>query len=354
MKYTSPLRKQTGFTIVELLIVIVVIAILAAIIVVAYSGVTNRAAEAGVKEDLRTAKTQLELEKIEEGAYPQTLPAPIGANNDYIHQYTVSADGSTYCLTTMHKSVANTANHVDQASGIKPGACDGHDGNPTGVGGGAVAASMAQRSAQCCGSGQQSVTLGQKPKEGNLIVAMMGWVSPPSVIANLSGSGWQTVISGYNPYEDYGTKVVWKIAGSNEPTTYDFTTSAASSSNNLMVEEFTIENAQVGNPQVVQKSDLFIESATPGTINATVSPSLGVSVLSNRRGIDRLSNGGLVWSNGMQDNFKSDNDSNVTLNMAWQLYASPGSYTTTAWWGDSSGSATTDYATVGLLNFPLE
>ena len=43
---------QLGFTIVELLIVIVVIAILAAITIVAYTGIQNQAMESSVKSEL--------------------------------------------------------------------------------------------------------------------------------------------------------------------------------------------------------------------------------------------------------------------------------------------------------------
>jgi len=41
-------QKQSGFTIVELLIVVVVIAILAAITIVAYNGIQNRAKSSAV------------------------------------------------------------------------------------------------------------------------------------------------------------------------------------------------------------------------------------------------------------------------------------------------------------------
>lgn len=51
----------TGFTIVELLIVIVVIAILAAIGLVAYTGVQNRTYDNIVKQDLRNIAQKLEL-----------------------------------------------------------------------------------------------------------------------------------------------------------------------------------------------------------------------------------------------------------------------------------------------------
>jgi len=50
---------QRGFTVVELLIVIVVIGILAAIVIVGYNGVTKHAVEVSLKSDLQNAASTL-------------------------------------------------------------------------------------------------------------------------------------------------------------------------------------------------------------------------------------------------------------------------------------------------------
>ena len=63
-------KNQSGFTIVELLIVIVVVAILAAISVVAYVGMANNAYDIAIKSDLVNIAKKLELVKVETGYYP--------------------------------------------------------------------------------------------------------------------------------------------------------------------------------------------------------------------------------------------------------------------------------------------
>ena len=62
--------KQTGFTIVELLIVIVVIAILATIGILAYSGIRDRANDSAVKSDLNMIARKLRLYAVNDGVYP--------------------------------------------------------------------------------------------------------------------------------------------------------------------------------------------------------------------------------------------------------------------------------------------
>src|SRR6476620_3918007 len=65
-------QKAKGFTIVELLIVIVIIAILAAVTTVAFRGIQDRASDVAVISDITQAYKKLELYKAEFGTYPAT------------------------------------------------------------------------------------------------------------------------------------------------------------------------------------------------------------------------------------------------------------------------------------------
>jgi prepilin-type N-terminal cleavage/methylation domain-containing protein len=79
-----------GFTIVELLVVIVVIAILAAISLIAYASVTNRAVIASLQSDLTNNATLLKNYNAFYGSFPTALD---GSNCP-----TVPTSDSSYCL----------------------------------------------------------------------------------------------------------------------------------------------------------------------------------------------------------------------------------------------------------------
>lgn len=66
-------QKQTGFTIVELLVVIVIIGILAAITIVAYNGIQDRAKTASAQSSATAVTGKLELYSSDKGTYPTTL-----------------------------------------------------------------------------------------------------------------------------------------------------------------------------------------------------------------------------------------------------------------------------------------
>ena len=77
VKVASPARQtmslSNGFTIVELLVVIVVIGILAALTVVAYTGISGNVVTASLQSDLSNAKKQLALYYVDHGSYPTGL-----------------------------------------------------------------------------------------------------------------------------------------------------------------------------------------------------------------------------------------------------------------------------------------
>lgn len=70
--------KRSGFTIVELLVVIVIIGILAAITVVSYSGITSRANIATLNAELSNAAKKLAMYRAEYGTYPTSIDSSTG------------------------------------------------------------------------------------------------------------------------------------------------------------------------------------------------------------------------------------------------------------------------------------
>lgn len=63
-------RKESGFTIVELLIVIVVIGILAALVITTFSGIQQKARNTERETDLKSLHGQLEAYYAQENRYP--------------------------------------------------------------------------------------------------------------------------------------------------------------------------------------------------------------------------------------------------------------------------------------------
>lgn len=90
--------RQQGFTIVELLIVIVVIAILAVIVIVAYNGIQNRANDSAVQADLRNLGTAFENYRTVQGTYPTSEAAIIAMNT--LPEIAPKVTKSAYDLTT--------------------------------------------------------------------------------------------------------------------------------------------------------------------------------------------------------------------------------------------------------------
>lgn len=99
-----------GFTIVELLVVIVVIGILAAITIVSYTGISQKAITATLQSDLGNASKQLKLYQVEQSQYPTSFDVnncPTPVNTKYCLKI---SSGNTFDRTAYAASVNNSTN----------------------------------------------------------------------------------------------------------------------------------------------------------------------------------------------------------------------------------------------------
>jgi prepilin-type N-terminal cleavage/methylation domain-containing protein len=115
-------KTKSGFTIVELLIVIVVIAILATITVVAYNGIQQRARASAAASALNQAAKKLAIYSLENSTYPPNLAAANITNmSDVSYQYSITATG--YCVTATSGTVSYK---ISESTSATQGGCAGH------------------------------------------------------------------------------------------------------------------------------------------------------------------------------------------------------------------------------------
>src|SRR3954454_17925339 len=91
-------REEGGFTLIELMIVIVILGILAGIVLFAVGGITDRGTTAACKTDVSTIQTGVEAYYAKNGSYPAHLVPTLtksGVGSDQFLKWDAGFTGTT-------------------------------------------------------------------------------------------------------------------------------------------------------------------------------------------------------------------------------------------------------------------
>jgi len=121
-------QPSLGFTIVELLVVIVVIGVLAAITVVSYTGIAQKAVASSLQSDLANASQQLKMFQVENSLFPTANNCPSPNANEiclksspgvtFLYAVNNSASPQVFSLSATKD---NYVYSIGQNSAVAPG-----------------------------------------------------------------------------------------------------------------------------------------------------------------------------------------------------------------------------------------
>jgi general secretion pathway protein G len=122
MRIRRTTRGQSGFTLVELMVVMLIIGVLAAIAIPSYISSLKSAREAVLKEDLHVMRQAIDSYTMDKEKGPQSLDDLVQAG--YLKE--VPTDPMTHTNSTWVTAMSDTLESVDQS---EPGINDVHSGS---------------------------------------------------------------------------------------------------------------------------------------------------------------------------------------------------------------------------------
>jgi prepilin-type N-terminal cleavage/methylation domain-containing protein len=106
--FTKMMRKNEGFTLIELMIVIAIIGILAAIAIPQFSAYRTRSYNSAAEADIRNAATAQEAYYVDNQTYKADPVALIGSTYGFYTTQNVTVTGAAgatqYTMTAVHSS----------------------------------------------------------------------------------------------------------------------------------------------------------------------------------------------------------------------------------------------------------
>lgn len=121
---------KLGFSVVEIIIVVVIVAVLSLIMITSYRGVNREVAESVLRSDLETASNTLNANYLEDYSYPEDLNDALnnfGLKKSDKTSYQYSLTDGEFCITATSSVNGASAYYVTSENNkIQQGACPDH------------------------------------------------------------------------------------------------------------------------------------------------------------------------------------------------------------------------------------